>query len=221
MVGSVRYGVASLALKTALAIGFATLPLQAAADELVMLGDSLTQGYGLPQGEGLVPTLDAWLTDRGHDVEVINAGVSGDTSAGGLSRVGWSLSDETSALVVALGGNDLLRGIAPGEVRANIDGILSAASERGIPVLLVGIAAPGNYGAGYQQAFDTIWPDLSQKYGALLYPDIFAALRGDDEAAAARRFMQSDGIHPNPDGVDRIVEELGPLVEDLLERAES
>ncbi|SIS69325.1 acyl-CoA thioesterase-1 [Roseivivax lentus] len=194
---------------------------QAETLELVALGDSLTQGYGLPQGEGFVPTLQGWLDDQGRDVQVVNAGVSGDTTAGGLSRVEWSLSDETDAMIVALGGNDLLRGISPETARANLDGILDVAEDRGLPVLLVGMIAPSNYGPDYKAAFDALYVELSEKYGTLFYPEFFAGLRdaeGDTPSDMAR-FMQPDGIHPSADGVERIVQDMGPSVAELLDRA--
>ncbi|WP_370634852.1 arylesterase [Roseivivax sp. GX 12232] len=188
--------------------------------EVVALGDSLTQGYGLAQGEGLVPVLQGWLDAAGADAEIVNAGVSGDTTAGGLSRVGWSLSPESDAMILALGGNDMLRGIAPEVARENLDGILAEASARELPVLLVGLEAPSNYGPDYKQAFDAIYPELSQAYDTLLYPAYFAALTEEsDTAEAARAYMQPDGIHPNAEGVARIVEDLGPVVLDLIERA--
>ncbi|ETX29917.1 arylesterase [Roseivivax isoporae] len=214
-----RYGALRHGSKAALAV--VLLCGTAAADplEVVALGDSLTQGYGLPNGQGFVPTLQDWLDTRGHDVEVINAGVSGDTTAGGLSRVEWSLREDTDAMIVALGGNDMLRGIAPEVTRANLEGILDVAEARGVPVLLVGLDAPRNYGADYERMFEAIYPELSQAYGTLYYENFFAAL-GSGDPSAMTRFMQPDGIHPNADGVSRIVDALGPSVEDLLSRAE-
>jgi acyl-CoA thioesterase-1 len=190
---------------------------------IVALGDSLTAGYGLAdQSEGLTPQLERWLTDRGHAVVVQNAGVSGDTTAGGLARVGWALAPETGAVIVALGGNDMLRGIDPAVARANIDGILKEAQARGLPVLLVGMKAPGNFGPDYKAAFDGMFADLATTYGAVLAEDFFAGLRaaGADPAnpASLAAFMQPDGIHPNPSGVKLIVEGLGPKVEELLQR---
>ena len=112
---------------------------------IAALGDSLTQGFGLVPEAGFVPQLEAWLKDAGADVALINAGVSGDTTAGGLSRVGWTLTPEVDAMIVALGGNDLLRGIDPAASRANLDGILAAAAEADVPVLLVGIESPQRF----------------------------------------------------------------------------
>jgi acyl-CoA thioesterase-1 len=184
---------------------------------LVALGDSLTAGYGLPQEDGFVPQLQAWLTAQGQDVVVVNAAVSGDTTAGGLARLDWSLTPEVDAMIVTLGGNDLLRGIDPAASRANLDAILQGAQARKLPVLLVAMSAPGNYGPEYKRDFDAIYPDLAAQYGALLAPGFFAPLlkEGADPASLAQ-YLQPDGLHPNRDGVARIVEGLGPQVLNLL-----
>ncbi|SNS92719.1 arylesterase [Antarctobacter heliothermus] len=186
---------------------------------ILALGDSLTQGYGLIEQEGFVPQLRDWLAARGHDVRIVNAGVSGDTTAGGLARVDWSLTPEIQAMIVALGGNDLLRGIDPAVSRANIEGILKVAEARELEVLLIGMQAPGNYGPDYKAAFDALYPDLAQSYDALYLESFFAGLMQDGEAPAdLRAFMQPDGIHPNATGVVRIVDAVGPMVESLIER---
>ena len=214
------YGVAGRLSKAALALLLLAGAARAEKMELVALGDSLTQGYGLMEEEGFVPQLETWLTERGHDVDVINAGVSGDTTAGGLSRVEWSLSEKTDAMIVALGGNDLLRGIDPAVSKENLAGILDVAEGREVPVLLAGLPAPGNYGATFKADFDAMYPDLADAYGVQLYPNFLAALtEGDDTPARMTRFMQSDGIHPNAEGVARIVADIGPVVEALLEEA--
>ncbi len=189
------------------------------------LGDSLTAGYGLAdQGDGLVPQLEGWLKAKGADVVVQNAGVSGDTTAGGLSRLAWALGPEADALIVTLGGNDLLRGLDPAGSRANLEAILTEAGARGLPVLLVAMAAPGNYGPEFKAAFDAMYPELAAQYGAVLAEDFFAGLRavGADPAdpASLAAYMQADGIHPNPEGVRLIVEGLGPKVLELLGRVE-
>jgi acyl-CoA thioesterase-1 len=217
-----RGAVRKLAVAAALAGALAPAPAPAAAGiTLAALGDSLTQGYGLPPEDGLVPRLQAWLRARGHEVTVLNAGVSGDTTAGGRSRVAWTLEGGADAMMVALGGNDLLRGIDPAASRANLDAILAEAGARDVPVLLVGISAPGNYGPDYKAAFDAMFPELAAAHGALYHPGFFTAFAGAgaDDPAAMRRFMQPDGLHPSAEGVARIVEEIGPAVEDLLARA--
>ncbi|QFS82092.1 Esterase TesA precursor [Roseivivax sp. THAF40] len=217
---SFRYGATRAPINACAALMLLCSAAHAETLELVALGDSLTQGYGLPQGEGFVPTLQAWLDAEGYDVEVVNAGVSGDTTAGGLSRVEWSLSDETDAMIVALGGNDLLRGIAPETARANLDGILEVAQGRDLPVLLVGMIAPSNYGPDYKAAFDALYVELSEEYDTLFYPEFFAGLRESegDQPQDMARFMQPDGIHPSAEGVTRIVEDMGPSVAELLEQ---
>lgn len=186
---------------------------------LAALGDSLTQGYGLPQEDGFVPNLEAWLRAQGADVAVMNAGVSGDTTAGGLARVGWTLTPEVDAMIVALGGNDLLRGIDPAASRANLDGILREASGRGLPVLLIGLPAPGNYGPDFQRDFNAMYPELAETYDALYVENFLGPLTEGDQAQALREDMQEDGIHPNANGVDKIVAALGPVVMQLVERA--
>lgn len=185
---------------------------------IAALGDSLTQGYGLAQEDGFVPQLEAWLRAQGADVEVINAGVSGDTTAGGLSRVAWTLTPDVDAMIVALGGNDLLRGIDPANSRANLDGILAAGEDAGVEMLLVGMEAPLNYGATFKAQFDGMYADLAEAYDVPLYGRFFDGLLEDGDMQAARaRYMQADGIHPNPDGVARIVEAMGPSVLALIE----
>lgn len=198
-------------------------PFAANAEAVIIaaLGDSLTAGYGLSPDEGLVPQLEAWLAAAGEEARVINAGVSGDTTAGGLSRLDWTLTPEVQALIVTLGGNDMLRGVPPATARANLEAILQGAAQRELPVLLVAMSAPGNYGPDYKTAFDAIYPDLAQAYGALLYSDFFASLRaaGADDPTAVQRLMQPDGIHPGAEAVRLIVADLGPMVQALIARA--
>lgn len=198
----------------------------AQAEEVVIaaLGDSLTQGYGLPQEDGFVPQLQDWLEGEGADVRLINAGVSGDTTAGGLSRVGWTLEPEVDAMIVALGGNDLLRGLDPAQARSNIDGILQAAEAADVEVLLIGMQAPGNFGADYKAQFDAIYPELAEAYGTVYLESFFAGLVDEGmpiDPAALRAWFQADGIHPNAEGVARIVEAVGPQVLTLIAQAQS
>ncbi|WP_425097630.1 arylesterase [Tropicibacter sp. S64] len=198
------------------------LPVQAADVDILALGDSLTQGYGLIEQEGFVPQLRNWLAEHGRDVRVINGGVSGDTTAGGLARVEWSLTPDIDAMIVTLGGNDLLRGIAPDVARSNIEGILKIAAAHDLEVLLIGMQAPGNYGADYKADFDALYPELAVQYGTLYLESFFAGLIGEGEDPAdLGDFMQPDGIHPNGKGVARIVDVIGPMVEALIERVES
>lgn len=206
---------------TALTLSF--LPQAVMAQmQIVALGDSLTQGYGLPQGEGFVPQLQNWLTAQGHDVEVINAGVSGDTTAGGLSRIDWTLTPEVDAVIVALGGNDLLRGIPPATSRANLDAILQTITARDLPVLLVGLPAPNNYGPAFKAEFDAIYPELAATYDTGLVPDFLGPIADAAEAdrqQALADLMQADGIHPNAQGVALMVAAIGPEVTALIARA--
>ena len=189
----------------------------AAPATVAALGDSLTQGFGLAPDDGFVPQLQRWLDMQGANAELINAGVSGDTTAGGLSRIAWTLSDDVDALIVALGANDMLRGIDPGVARANLDGILTEAGRQDVPVLLVGLDTLPNYGPEYKAAFDAIYPELAARHGTLYHPDFLGALAAlGDRAAALEAYMQADGMHPNRDGVKLIVSDIGPSVLDLL-----
>jgi len=185
---------------------------------IAALGDSLTAGYGLPDGEGFVPQLQAWLIGQGHDVIVLNAGVSGDTTAGGRARLDWTLTPDVDAVIVELGGNDLLRGLAPEEARSNLEAILQGITDRGLPSMIAGMRAPGNYGAEYKRDFDAIYPDLAATYGSIYYPEFLSAI-AKDGIEAGMSLMQADGIHPNRDGVARIVADIGPAVEQLIDRA--
>lgn len=210
--------IAAIALVFALAA-----PLRAEQVALVAFGDSLTQGYGLLEHEGFVPQMRAWLKAQGADVRLVNAGVSGDTTAGGAARIEWTLTEDIQGIAIALGGNDLLRGLDPAEARRNIETILQVAQARGVEVLLVGMNAPGNYGEDYKAAFDGLYPELAATYGALLAPSFFIGLSADGseiDPAQVQRFMQDDGIHPNAEGVARIVDGLGPYYLQLIERVQ-
>jgi acyl-CoA thioesterase-1 len=185
---------------------------------IVALGDSLTHGYGLAPAEGFVPRLEAWLNARAPvPVRVVNAGVSGDTTAGGLARIDWALEPGTDAVIVELGGNDLLRGIDPAASRANLDGILARVRARGLPAILAGLPAPMNYGPEYKAEFDAIFPELAARHGAYLYPFFLEGLTASRDAAEMGRLMQADGIHPSAEGVDRIVAHFGRLVLRMIE----
>jgi acyl-CoA thioesterase I len=184
--------------------------------KIVALGDSLTAGLGLPQDQGLVPQLQAWLVAHGQDVILENAGVSGDTTAGGLARLDWALGSNPDAMIVTLGGNDMLRGIDPAEARANLEGILQVAAARNLPVLLIGMKAPGNYGPDYKTAFDAIYPALAAQYGTGLVDSFFAPIFTDASQNLNTDLMQPDGIHPNVKGVALVVDMIGPKVKELV-----
>ncbi len=213
------YGVVQKMRKALMALLFACCGFAATAEPLVIaaLGDSLTQGYGLPEQDGFVPQLDQWLKDQGADVQLINAGVSGDTTAGGAARVDWTLTPDVDAMIVALGGNDLLRGIDPAVSRANLETIVTSARAAEVEVLLIGMQAPGNYGVDYKQAFDAMYPDLAKAYQLVFAESFFEGLQPNGDPNAVRQFMQPDGIHPNKEGVARIVAALGPYVLELVE----
>lgn len=187
---------------------------------IAALGDSLTQGYGLVQEDGFTAQLQDWLTTSEQEVVILNAGVSGDTTTGGLNRVDWTLTPDVDAMIVALGGNDVLRGTAPEVARANLDGILSMATARHIPVLLIGIDVPENYGADYKAQFSEIYPDLANKYNTLYSESFLGPLTTlGSMTDILEAYFQPDGIHPNATGVSIIVEAIGPMVADLAQRA--
>ena len=205
--------------KTIIGIVTSLSAFPALADTLTIaaLGDSLTQGYGLLAVDGFVPQLQSWAQAQGIEVTLINAGVSGDTTAGGLSRAAWTLTPQVDAMIVTLGGNDLLRGIDPAVSRANLMGVLQAAQDAQVEVLLIGMKAPGNFGPEYKTSFDAIYPELATQFETL-YLDSFFAGFGDavNDPASLRTFMQSDGIHPNREGVRLIVEGIGPKFVELV-----
>ena len=190
-----------------------------AQQRVVAFGDSLTAGFGLPVEEGFVPRLEAWLQGQGADVVVVNAGVSGDTTSGGLARVDWVLGEGADLVILELGANDMLRGVAPSIARANLDAILANITGRGIKVLIAGMLAPPNYGEDYRAEFDGMYPDLAQKYGAELYPFFLAGLGQADGLVAFYGLLQDDGMHPNAKGVKLIVADIGPVVLAALKEA--
>ena len=189
---------------------YQAFPAWAEPIRLLALGDSLTAGYGLPQGQGFVPRLEAALKAQGRDVKVINAGVSGDTTAGGLARLDWSLQENPEAALVALGANDMLRGLAPLDAERNLDAILSKLKARNLPVLLVGMKASANLGLDYAKAFDAIYARQARKHGVALYPFFLEGV------ALKQSLNQDDGLHPNARGVEEIVRRILPQVQNLL-----
>ncbi len=178
--------------------------------KIVVLGDSLSAGYGLNVQDAFPSKLAAALKAKGHAVEMINAGVSGDTATGGLDRFAWSVADDTDALILELGANDALRGVNPDVTRNALDQILTKLKARKIPVLLAGMKSPPNMGPDYVAKFDAIFPDLAKKYDVLLYPFFLEGVAAND------KLNQRDGMHPNPDGVDVIVKGILPKVEELI-----
>lgn len=178
--------------------------------KMVVLGDSLSAGYGLPASAAFPVRLQKALKDKGIEVEMINAGVSGDTSSGGRDRLDWSVPEGTEAVIVELGANDALRGVDPKVTRSALSDILTKLKDRKIAVLLSGMLAPPNYGADYAARFNAIYPDLSKSFGVPLYPFFL------DGVATNATLNQADGLHPTADGVDVIVKNIMPAVEAFL-----
>ena len=181
--------------------------------KVFILGDSITHGFGLPQEEGLVNQLSYWFSNNGMAVDFINGGVSGDTSAGGLERLSWSLTEDVSAVVVALGSNDVLRGFPPEITKENLSAIIDIAQSNKLPVLLVGTYAPGNYGEEYKKDFDAIFTELAVEKNiayidSYLKPLLDEVTQGKDVS----HLLQADGLHPNPNGVKIIIEYISPLL---------
>jgi acyl-CoA thioesterase I len=211
--------VALLALVVA-ALSVAAWPVgaQAQADartavpRVLVLGDSLTAGFGLPQDGAFPVRLQAWLKGKGVNATVINAGVSGDTSAGGRARLDWALgANPPEFAIVELGANDALRGLSPDALYKNLDQIVTRLQARGVKVLLAGMYAPRNLGREYDSEFDAVYPRLAKQHGVLLYPFFLDGVEGDPS------LIQADGLHPNAKGVDVIVDRIGPYVTKLMQ----
>ncbi|MDJ1159760.1 arylesterase [Chelatococcus sp. SYSU_G07232] len=177
---------------------------------IVALGDSLTAGFNLPQDAAFPAVLERALRDRGHAVEILNAGVSGDTSTAGLARVDWSVPEGTRAVILELGANDMLRGVDPARTEEALDAIVARLRERDIAVLVAGMRAAPNLGTEYQTRFDAIFPTIAQKHGLVFYPFFLDGVAGDPSLNLA------DGMHPTAEGVKRIVERMLPTVERFL-----
>jgi acyl-CoA thioesterase I len=185
-------------------------PAMAHIPLIVDFGDSLTAGYGLMPDQAFPAQLETWLRAHGVPARVVNAGVSGDTTAGGLARLDWALADKPDLVILALGANDALRGIDPATVRANLDDMLGKIRAMGVKVLLLGMQAPPNWGRSYDQAFNQIFPELASKHGAVLYPFFLEGV------AMKPELNQPDGLHPNERGVDVLVKRIGPVVAGLI-----
>jgi acyl-CoA thioesterase-1 len=179
---------------------------------LLVLGDSLTAGYGLAKGEAFPAQLEEALLHAGYRVKVINAGVSGDTTAGGLARLEWTLADNPHLVIVELGANDALRGLPAEEVFANLDAILTQLRDNGALVILTGMQAPRNLGEEYTTSFDQVYPLLATKHGVFFYPFFLEGVALDPA------LNQADGLHPNAAGVRRIVAGIQPLVTTTLKK---
>ncbi len=209
---------ASLALLAMVAtLASSMTPLKAepqnATISIVAFGDSLPAGYDLPPSQSFAAQLEVALQAKGHKVQVVNAGVSGDTTSGGLERLEWTLQSGADAVILELGANDALRGIDPKITRANLDKMLTILSSKGVAVLLAGMKSSGNWGGDYQAKFDAIFPELAKKHGVPLYPFFL------DGVALNKTLVMPDGLHPTRKGVAAIVERILPSVEELVTRA--
>jgi acyl-CoA thioesterase I len=180
--------------------------------KLVALGDSLTAGYGLPAAAAFPTVLQAALKAKGHDVEIANAGVSGDTASGGLDRLDWSVPAGTDGVILELGANDMLRGTDPAVTRSALETIITRLQARKIPVLLAGMYASRNLGPDYVARFDKIYPELAAKYGLVLYPFFLDGVAGQSKLALP------DGLHPTAEGIRLVVDRILPSVETFLAR---
>jgi acyl-CoA thioesterase-1 len=211
-----RIVASGVAVILAVALGGIAVPKSAAAaDEpmtIVALGDSLTAGFRLAAQDAFPAKLQAALAAKGIAATVVNAGVSGDTTSGGLARLAWSVPDGTAAVILELGANDALRGLDPAVPRAALDTMLRQLKARGIAVLLCGMLSPPNLGADYARGFNAIYPDLAKTYDAVFYPFFLEGV------VSNRKLNQGDGLHPTAAGVDVIVANIMPKVEELIGR---
>jgi acyl-CoA thioesterase-1 len=187
---------------------------QAVAREpvIVAFGNSLTAGLGLPENDAFPAQLEKALRARGQEVKVVNAGVSGDTAAAGLARLDWAMPDDASAVIIELGANDALQGLDPAATKATLEKIITDLKARGLSILLAGMEAPRNLGKDYVDRFRAIYEDLAKRYDLVFYPFFLDGVVLDD------KYMQNDGLHPNAEGVARIVDGILPKVEELLAR---
>lgn len=177
---------------------------------ILAFGDSLTAGYGLEPKYSFPSRMEAALRAKGLSVRIINAGLSGDTTGGGIDRLDWVLTPEVEGVILELGANDALRGLSPQQAKKNLGGMISKLQSKNLPILLAGMRAPTNMGEEYVSAFDSIYPELAQQYDVPLYPFFL-------EGVALRPHLNlPDGLHPNPNGVDRIVKNILPFVENLI-----
>ena len=181
------------------------------ATHILAFGDSLTAGYGLPASQSFAAQLEKKLQDSGRSVRVTNAGLSGDTTSGGLARLDWSLQDKPDLVVLELGANDGLRGLDPVRMRANLEAMIERCQKAGSRVILAGMRAPVNWGEAYRKEFDTVFPELARKYGLTLYPFFL------QEVISNQDLLLDDGLHPNASGVTRIVDGILPLILEELD----
>jgi len=213
--GGPQVNILGLILTVALLTTFSPVSAIAKPLRILALGTSLTQGYNLPPGTDFTAVLQARLKKAGFEVAVVNAGVSGDTSADGLARLDWALAEPYDAAIVELGSNDALRGLDVAQTQANLDAVLAKLKAKGLAVMFTGMKAPRNLGNEYVTEFDAIYPALAKKHGVLFYPFFL------DGVAADLKLNQKDGIHPNEAGTQIIVTRMLPYVEKLIAQVQA
>ena len=182
---------------------------------LIIIGDSLIQGYGLPKDKGFVNQLQKKLLEKKVNILLINGGVSGDTTAGGLSRIDWSITDDINAVAISLGANDMLRGIPPSFSKENLSKIIMKVKENNLPILLIGIKSIENYGKEYKNEFDVMFSNLADEFELFLYPDLMAPILNKEEDLSL--YLQEDMLHPNEKGVEIIVQEILPTITNFID----
>ena len=182
---------------------------------ILIIGDSLIQGYGLPKDKGFVNQLQKKILEKKDNILLINGGVSGDTTAGGLSRIDWSITDDINAVAISLGANDMLRGIPPNFSKENLSKIIMKIKENNLPILLIGIRSIENYGTEYKNEFDSMFSDLADEFKVFLYPDLMAPILKKEKDLSL--YLQEDMLHPNEKGVEIIVQEILPTITNFID----
>ena len=182
---------------------------------LIIIGDSLIQGYGLPKDKGFVNQLQKKILEKKDNILLINGGVSGDTTAGGLSRIDWSITDDINAVAISLGANDMLRGIPPSFSKENLSKIIVKVKENNLPILLIGIKSIENYGTKYKNEFDSMFSNLADEFELFLYPDLMAPILNEEKDLS--HYLQEDMLHPNEKGVEIIVQEILPTITNFID----
>ena len=182
---------------------------------LIIIGDSLIQGYGLPKDKGFVNQLQKKILEKKDNILLINGGVSGDTTAGGLSRIDWSITNDINAVAISLGANDMLRGIPPSFSKENLSKIIMKVKENNLPILLIGIKSIENYGTEYKNEFDSMFSNLADEFELFLYPDLMAPILNEEKDLS--HYLQEDMLHPNEKGVEIIVQEILPTITNFID----
>lgn len=217
-IDKVKYGLFSVVSKTIILLFvFSSFAHADSQIRILMLGDSLTQGYGLEEKKGLVPKLQNWLSTNNVEVLLINGGVSGDTTLGGFERLDWLLTPNITGVVVALGGNDLLRGFDPKFTKKNLQAIFKNLKSKGINSVIVGTISPINYGPQFKKEYDAIYPSLAREYNLSYIDSLFSPLIDKKTQEISVNLLQADGIHPNEKGVEAIVNYIGPVIKDFTD----